>query len=935
MPQHFLKLMEAEDAFLHNFFSYTSQGCYEKAKESVERERQSYKVIGPWQLLLTQLIQIASAEKSYMEIGFLQNKNKGFLRKDNSLKAIYETIKSETKKIEETAKIHMQDRKTINYCQNIIQYLTARTHLIDFYEKIYQLGLTKSFKYNELVISIDNVTEEHLYAFTDISLTPIRDMFSFECEILKNLFKAMNELQKLQFLPSLALIHSAHTTLSSWKIKLQNRETWKLGFLKNNQLPALFDWLLKLKGAILSKFSLYFHNTLALQTSLSDMRQLCSKLLYDNYQKMIAFQKKNDASILILSDNQITEENDTYPIIISYPQKINTDPDIILKMIADTSEELVVVDKVIYKYLSQEHVSYIYTLIEPGIYLVLTFENKKIEKDSHVINFITELCTNLRCTKIFLSLKAPIKSMFRVSSLNLRFMRTSIIRRLSDGAKPEPKPVSSIFSTDTTSSTSSDSKTKDVLAGVYVKVGQVDTIPEAPAVSSAFEDVPGPVFLKRLARFWTFVPVGANCWSNNLWLFRWLLDEYGPVVRLHGPFGGDVVIVSRPEHASTVFQNEGPYPIRSTLDCVEKYRLQHRKYKNAGPFVMYGPEWEKLRKSIEQPLMNALLQQYDKIDTTCSELIDQIHKWSLECLCSVMFNRHIGFLDPRGLSSTSEPAVILESLNGATNAIRKCESGLHLWKFFETPAWKSLVMHCDTIDNILTKYIRKAQDRLREYRNKGIEPKSDDMSLLERFLLGEAVLPEDMQTILLDMMLIGVNTTSHAAAFLLYHLARFPRTQQKLYDEIKSLPAKIDKNMLMNLPYLKACIQESLRLQPPMPILNRILTKDIVVHGYKIPKGTYMLIATKLSSLREEHFEDSLKFKPERWMYPELGKDMESMATIPFGHGAKACLAKDLAEAELSLLIYKLLRKFRVEYHYGDIGSTNTLIASPFCLFKF
>ncbi|KAK9753276.1 Cytochrome P450 [Popillia japonica] len=535
--------------------------------------------------------------------------------------------------------------------------------------------------------------------------------------------------------------------------------------------------------------------------------------------------------------------------------------------------------------------------------------------------------------------------MFRVSSLNLRFMRKSIIRRLSDGAKPEPKTATTMFPTESTSpSTSADSKTKDVLAGVYVKVGQVDTIPDAPIASSAFEDVPGPVFLKRLARFWTFVPVVGTqvtastiqyllsagsqlSWSNNLWLFRWLLDEYGSVVRLHGPFGGDVVIVSRPEHASTVFQNEGPYPIRSTLDCVEKYRLQHRKYKNAGPFVMYGPEWEKLRKSIEQPLMNALLQQYDKIDTTCSELIDriltirnkqqevpkdfvkEIHKWSLECLCSVMFNRHIGFLDPRGLSSTSEPAIILESLNGATNAIRKCESGLHLWKFFETPAWKSLVMHCDTIDNILTKYIRKAQDKLREYKNKGVELKSDDMSLLERFLLSEAMLPEDMQTILLDMMLIGVNTTSHAAAFLLYHLARFPRKQQKLYDEIKNLPAKIDKNTLMNLQYLKACIQESLRLQPPMPILNRILTKDIVVHGYKIPKGTYMLIATKLSSLREEHFEDSLKFKPERWLYPELGKDMESMATIPFGHGAKACLAKDLAEVELSLLIYKLLLK--------------------------
>lgn len=76
-------------------------------------------------------------------------------------------------------------------------------------------------------------------------------------------------------------------------------------------------------------------------------------------------------------------------------------------------------------------------------------------------------------------------------------------------------------------------------------------------------------------------------WGNNLWLYRYLLDEYGPVVRLHGPFGGDVVILSRPEHASIVFQNEGPHPVRSSLDSVEKYRLQYRKYKHAGPFVMW------------------------------------------------------------------------------------------------------------------------------------------------------------------------------------------------------------------------------------------------------------------------------------------------------------------------------------------------------------
>lgn len=48
--------------------------------------------------------------------------------------------------------------------------------------------------------------------------------------------------------------------------------------------------------------------------------------------------------------------------------------------------------------------------------------------------------------------------------------------------------------------------------------------------------------------------------------------------------------------------------------------------------------------------------------------------------------------------STSESARLLNAFHAATHAIRKCESGLHLWKFAETPAWKSLVKNCDTID---------------------------------------------------------------------------------------------------------------------------------------------------------------------------------------------------------------------------------------------
>lgn len=62
-------------------------------------------------------------------------------------------------------------------------------------------------------------------------------------------------------------------------------QTWKLGFLKNNQLPLLFQWLLRFKGSVLSKFSFYFHDRLGQQTTSGDMRQLCSKLQHDYYHK--------------------------------------------------------------------------------------------------------------------------------------------------------------------------------------------------------------------------------------------------------------------------------------------------------------------------------------------------------------------------------------------------------------------------------------------------------------------------------------------------------------------------------------------------------------------------------------------------------------------------------------------------------------------------
>jgi len=84
--------------------------------------------------------------------------------------------------------------------------------------------------------------------------------------------------------------------------------------------------------------------------------------------------------------------------------------------------------------------------------------------------------------------------------------------------------------------------------------------------------------------------------------------------------------------------------------------------------------------------------------------------------------------------------------------------------------------------------------------------------------------------------LLQTATTLH---IMLQLIAQKDEIQEKLYEELKSvIPTKCTKlnsQMLRNLPYLKACINEAFRMVPVAPNLVRISEEPMNLNGYHIP----------------------------------------------------------------------------------------------------
>ncbi|KAI0721162.1 cytochrome P450 [Fomitopsis betulina] len=183
------------------------------------------------------------------------------------------------------------------------------------------------------------------------------------------------------------------------------------------------------------------------------------------------------------------------------------------------------------------------------------------------------------------------------------------------------------------------------------------------------------------------------------------------------------------------------------------------------------------------------------------------------------------------------------------------------------------------------------------------------------------------------MTLAATDTTANSLGRVLYLLALYPEAQARLREEIVEAgrDAELPYDDLMQLPYLDSVVRETLRLYPPATLLSREALGDTVlplsqpihctdgttVTELPIAKGTEIFVGVLGANTNKDLWgEDALEWKPERWLATLPDAVMEApipgvyTKSMAFLGGKRACIGFKFAEMGIKAVLCALIPVF-------------------------
>ncbi|KAK3103961.1 hypothetical protein FSP39_023273 [Pinctada imbricata] len=163
--------------------------------------------------------------------------------------------------------------------------------------------------------------------------------------------------------------------------------------------------------------------------------------------------------------------------------------------------------------------------------------------------------------------------------------------------------------------------------------------------------------------------------------------------------------------------------------------------------------------------------------------------------------------------------------------------------------------------------------------------------------------------------LAGYETTASSLCFMTFEVARRQEIQERLYQEVKDVlgDEEPDFENIGKLTYLDLCVNETLRMYPPVLRLDRACVQDAELGGYKIPKGTFLTVPIYAIHHDPVLWENPDEYNPDRFL-PENRKSHAQYQFIPFGSGPRNCIGMRLGLLEFKMAFVHVIRKFQFSH---------------------
>jgi cytochrome P450 len=386
--------------------------------------------------------------------------------------------------------------------------------------------------------------------------------------------------------------------------------------------------------------------------------------------------------------------------------------------------------------------------------------------------------------------------------------------------------------------------------------------------------------------------------------------DFGDVVRFRlGPMV--VHLVSHPDHVRHVLVARHEQYTKDTRSSAKI-----RSICGEGLLTGNGAFWLRQRRLMQPAFLPQRLARFAGLMTASTA--DMLRRWSKEADAG----RPVDVAsEMMALTFTVVgKALFGADLGGAAETVERCSTQVleHTWRrlerLVELPAWlptpgrRRFRRALHALDEIVHRLIA-------ERRHDGGGANDLLALLLERCdeETHERMTDGQLRNETLMLLLAGHETTANALTWTWYLLAKHPNVQQRLAAEVDEVLAgrAPDAADLPRLPYTAMVLMESLRLYPPIWIMERRALAEDHIAGYVIPAGSSVVVSPYVLHRDPRFWDHAEAFDPDRFT-PQACARRDPHCYLPFGLGQRLCIGNHFAFMEGQIIIAMITQEYRL-----------------------